>query len=72
MIPSLKTSITYHLVGQKPFQIVVVKDIVYMLTSSQSRACKIQGVAKALGVNRHNIKKAMEMRLQLNTKKDVF
>ncbi len=41
---SSKIGITYHLVGQKSFQIVVVKDIVCMLASSQSRACKIQGL----------------------------
>jgi hypothetical protein len=51
---------------------VVVKNIVYMFTSSQSRACKIQGVARALGVNRHNIRKAMERHLELNTEKNVF
>jgi hypothetical protein len=43
-----------------------------MFTSSQSGACKIQGVPRALGVNRHNIKKAMERCLQLDTKKNVF
>jgi hypothetical protein len=51
---------------------VVVKYIVYMFTSSQSGACKIQGVPRALGVNRHNIKKAMERCLQLNIEKDAF
>jgi hypothetical protein len=43
-----------------------------MFVSKQSRACKIQGVASALGVDRRNIRKAMERCLQLDIEKDVF
>jgi hypothetical protein len=44
-----------------------------MLASNQSRGCNASQVAKALGVDRCNIKKAMpKRRFQLNTKKDVF
>jgi hypothetical protein len=72
VISSLKISITNQLVGQNSSQIVVVKDIVCMFFSRQSKACKIQGVARALGVDRRNIRKAMERCLQLNIEKCVF
>jgi hypothetical protein len=67
---NLKSRITNYLIGQKKSQIVVVKDIVCMLASSQLGHKKINGFA--LDVDRHNIKKAMERRLQLDKEKDVF
>jgi hypothetical protein len=51
---------------------VATKDIVCKLASSPLGCGKINGFAKALGVDRHNIKKAMERCLQLNIKKDAF
>jgi hypothetical protein len=44
MISSLKTNITDHLISQKPSQIVVAKNIVYMLISSQLGAIITKGV----------------------------
>ncbi len=64
---NLKSRITNYVVGQKKSQIVVAKDIVCMLASSQLGCKKINGFAKALDVDRCNIKKAMERRLQLDT-----
>jgi hypothetical protein len=51
---------------------MVVKNIVYMFASSQLRHKKINGFANALDVDRRNIKKAMDMHLQLDIKKDAF
>ncbi len=38
---SLKFGIIDHLTSQKPSKVVVAKDIVYMLASSQSRGCNV-------------------------------
>jgi hypothetical protein len=43
-----------------------------MFASSGLGCRKINGFAKALGVDRRNIKKAMERCLQLNIEKDPF
>jgi hypothetical protein len=43
-----------------------------MLASSQLGCKKINGFANALDVDRCNIKKAMQRRLQLDIKKDVL
>ncbi len=72
VMSNLKSRITNYLIGQKKSQIVVAKNIVCMLASSQLGCKKINGFAKALDVDRRNIKKAMERRLQFDIKKDIF
>jgi hypothetical protein len=54
----MKARITRHLVGQKKFDLVVVKDIVCMLAFRSSNGCN-KGVAKVLGVDKRNIQKGM-------------
>jgi hypothetical protein len=72
VISSLKTIITDHLMVRSPPKLWLLKILFTCSLQSQSGACKIQGVARALGINRHNIKKAMERCLQLDTEKNVF
>jgi hypothetical protein len=72
VISSLKTIITDHLMVRSPFKLWLLKILFTCSLQSQLGACKIQGVARALGINRHNIKKAMERCLQLDTEKNVF
>jgi hypothetical protein len=50
----MKARITKHLIGQKKFNLVVVKDIVCMLAFGSSNDNN-KGVTKVLGVNKHNI-----------------
>jgi predicted metallopeptidase len=54
----MKARIIKHLVSQKKFDLVVVKDIVCMLASRSSNGSS-KGVAKVLGVDKRNIQKAM-------------
>jgi hypothetical protein len=72
VMSNLKSKITNYLVGQNKSQFVVAKNIVCMFASSQLGCKKINGFAKALDVDRRNIKKAMERRLQLDIEKDAF
>jgi hypothetical protein len=64
----MKARITKHLVGQKKFDLVVVKDIVYMLTFGSSNGSN-RGAAKVLGVNKCNIRRGMGRQMQLETMK---
>jgi len=50
--------ITKHLIGQKKFDLVVVKDIVCMLAFGSSNVNN-KGVAKVLNVNKHKIRRGM-------------
>jgi hypothetical protein len=55
----MKFGITSHLVGPKQIQLVVAKDIVCMLGSGSSIGSS-KGVAKVLGVDKRNMRKALE------------
>jgi hypothetical protein len=54
----MKARITKHSIGQKKFDLVVVKDIVCMLAFRSSNGSS-KGVAKVLGVDKRNIQKGM-------------
>jgi len=59
---SMKAGITDHLIEQQKSQIVVDKDIVYMLAFSLIVNSK-RGIAKVLGVDKRNNKKALDRRV---------
>jgi hypothetical protein len=67
----MKARITKHLIGQKKFYLIVVKDIVCMLAFGSSNINN-RGVAKVLGVNKDNIWKGMGRQMQLETMKSAF
>jgi hypothetical protein len=71
VLSNMKIKITKHLVGQKKFDLVVVKDIVCMLTSRSSNG-NSKGVAKLLGVDKGNIQKGMGRGVQLDNMKNAF
>jgi hypothetical protein len=54
----MKARITKHLVGQRKFDLIVVKDIVCMLAFGSSNGSN-RGVAKVVGVNKRNIQRGM-------------
>lgn len=71
VLSNMKARITKHLIGQKKFDLVVVKDIVCMLAFGSSND-KNKGVTKVLGVNKHNIQRGMGRQMQLETMKSAF
>ncbi len=58
VLSNMKARITKHLVGQRKFDLIVVKDIVCMLAFGSSNGSN-RGVAKVLGVNKCNIQRGM-------------
>ncbi len=71
VLSSMKVGITKHLTRQQKSQIVVVKVIVCMLASSSIVSNK-KGIAKILGVDKRNIRKALNRRVQLDIANNVF
>lgn len=67
----MKARITKRLVGQKKFDLVVVRNIVCMLAFGSSNGSN-RGVAKVLGVNKRNIWKGMWRQMQLESMKSAF
>jgi hypothetical protein len=55
----MKYGITSHLVNPKQTQLVVAKDTICMLASG-SLIANSRGVVKVLGVDKKNIRKALE------------
>ncbi len=68
---SMKVGITKHLTRKQKSQIVVAKVIVCMLASSSIVSNK-KGIAKVLGVDKRNIRKALNRRMQLDITNNVF
>ncbi len=58
VLSNMMARITKHLIGQKKFDLVVVKDIVCMLAFGSSNVNN-KGVAKVLNVNKHKIRRGM-------------
>jgi hypothetical protein len=58
LIENFKVGLSSHVTSQWPSKLVMAKDIVYTFASSQMGSNK--GVARALGVDRKNIKKGCE------------
>jgi hypothetical protein len=59
ILSNMKYGITNHLVGPNHTQLVVAKSIICMIASSSSIGSS-KGVAKVLGVDKRNIRKALE------------
>jgi hypothetical protein len=71
ILSNMKTGITKHLKGQRKSDLVISREIVCILTSSSSNG-NSKGVTRVLGVDKHNIRKALGRGVQLDTMKDVF
>jgi hypothetical protein len=71
VVGNINSGMTSHLTGERPSQSLMAKDIVCTLASSQSLGSS-RGLARALGVDRRNIKKAIMRRVLLDTQKDAF
>jgi hypothetical protein len=59
VIKHLKCGLTNHLRGQKSLSMVIAKDIVYVLVTSNKASNNIQ-VVQILGVDYKNVKRAIE------------
>ena len=70
-VHNINLGMTSHLTGVRPLQLLMAKAIVCILASSQSLGSS-RGLARALGVDRKNIKKAIMRRVLLDTQKDAF
>jgi hypothetical protein len=71
VVENLKDGLSFHLVGEHNSKLVVAKDIVYTLASSQSLSSG-QGITKVLGVDKRNIKNGIELCILLDTQSDTF
>jgi hypothetical protein len=67
----MKSGIAAHLSGQKSCNIIMAKDILYTLASSATTST-CRGVAGVLGVDRQNIRKGIDRRVQLDGLKRAF
>jgi hypothetical protein len=68
---NMKKGINTHFASHRKSKLIMVKDIVCTLASSQS-ITKKRVVTRVLGVHKQNIPKAMLRHAQLNTMNDVF
>jgi len=66
LVYSFRSNLTLHLVGAKSSKIIMEKDIVCTLATSQF-ARSSREVAKVLGVDKRNIKRAIERRQLLDS-----
>ncbi len=71
VIENLKCGLTNHLKGQKSSSMVIVKDIVYVLATS-NKTSNTRQVVQILGVDSRNIKKAIERRHIFKNNGDAF
>lgn len=71
IVKNLKSGMLAHLVGVHPSHVVMAKYIVSTLASSQSNTSN-RGVAKVLGVDRRNLIRGQERRIQLDTQFYLF
>jgi len=71
VLQNMKEGINTHLAGCRKSKLVMVKDTVCTLTSSQSFINK-RAVARVFGVDRQNIPRTVLRRAQLDTMNDVF
>jgi len=67
----LKDGMNTHLLGHRTSKVVMAKDIVCTFASSQSIS-NGRDITKMFGVDERNIKKGVERRILLNTKKIAF
>jgi hypothetical protein len=71
LLTNVNRALTQHLTGQKSTKLVMAKDIV--VTCAVSESCgSSRKVAKALGVDRQNIKKGSKRRFDLDISGDAF
>jgi hypothetical protein len=71
VVDNMNSGMTAHLTGVRRSHSLMAKDIVCTLASSQS-AGSSRGLVKVFGVNRRNIKKAIQRREMLDTANDSF
>jgi hypothetical protein len=71
ILNNMKFGITNHLVGPKKTQLVVAKNIICMLASG-SLIGSSRNVVKVLGVDKRNIRKALERCVQMDIVNNAF
>ena len=71
VIQNIKADISTHLVGSKKSHLVMAKDIICTLASSQTISSS-EFVAKVLEIDRQNIKKGLHKRIQEDLEKEAF
>jgi hypothetical protein len=64
VMSNIKSGITSHCVGARKSEIVVAKDIVCTFATWESLGSS-RAVTRVFGIDRRNIKKGLERRLQL-------
>jgi hypothetical protein len=67
VLNNMKSRIKEYLVGSRPTQLVVAKDIICMLATSNASIGSGNAIANALGVDKWNIRKVLKQRVQLDT-----
>lgn len=72
IVDNLKRGLTDHLTGQRSQPLVMAKDIVCALATSQYNVTSCREVARVLGVDRRNIKKGIVRREILDHFGDAF
>jgi len=72
ILGNLKDELTFHLVGQRQFNIILAKDIVCILAASSQPVKSNRGIARLLRVDKQNIKKGMDKKLLLDMQNDAF
>lgn len=72
IVDNLKRGLTDHLTGKRSQPLVMAKDIVCALATSQYNATSCREVARVLGVDRRNIKKGIVRRESLDHSGDAF
>jgi hypothetical protein len=71
VIRNMKTGILMHLAGSRKSHLVMAKDIICTLASSENITSS-RSVADLLGVDRMNIKKGLDRRVQLDLENEAF
>jgi hypothetical protein len=71
VVSNINSGMTSHFTGVRPAQSLLAKDIVCTLASSQSIGSS-RGLARVLGVDRRNLRKAKVRRVLLDTQTDAF
>jgi hypothetical protein len=71
VVSNINSEMTSHFTRAHPAQSLLAKDIVCMLASSQSVGSS-RGLARVLGVDMQNLRKAKVRRVLLDTQTDAF
>jgi hypothetical protein len=72
VLTNVQTSLVTHPIGSHPTKVVVVKDIVYTLTSFDNLCSTSMATTKVLGADKQNIKRGVERCVLLDTMNEAF